>query len=142
MPSAEEIARELETFYQGYIDAFNREDIDMFSECFSYPYAWVDGKRGLRSCPSESEHQRGFGMIMVGLKERGWARSAIDGIHTWALAEDLGMIVADVTRYKTGDAILERLRACYTVRRDSRGWKIVTMSEVREPFLGPGNIPR
>lgn len=142
MPSAEEIARELETFYQGYIDAFNREDIDMFSECFSYPYAWVDGKHGLRACPNESDHQRGFGVIMIALKERGWARSAIDRLQAWPLAEDLAMILADVTRYKSGDAVLERLRACYTVRRDVRGWKIVTVSEVREPFLGPGAVPR
>jgi ketosteroid isomerase-like protein len=142
MPPAEEITRELEAFYKGYIEAFNREDIDMFSETFAYPYAWVDGKHGLRACANESDHQRGFGIIMIALKERGWVRSAIDRLHAWPLAENLAMILADVTRYKSGDAILERVRACYTVRRDARGWKIVTLSEVQPPFLGPGNTPR
>jgi len=58
-----------------------------------------------------------------------------------ALAEDLAMILADVTRHKADGSILEWVRACYTVRRDTKSWKIV-MSEVKPPFLGPGDLTR
>ncbi len=79
---------------------------------------------------------------MADLKERGWVRSSIDRLKTWALAEDLAMILADVTRHKADGSVLEQLRACYTVRRDAKGWKIVTLSEVKPPFLGPGDVAR
>ncbi|HKV53369.1 MAG TPA: hypothetical protein VJN94_01895 [Candidatus Binataceae bacterium] len=142
MAGTEQITKELEAFYKSYIDSFNREDIDLFSEAFAYPYAWITGGQGLSQCASESDHQRGFGKIMVALKDRGWARSATDRLKTWAFAEDLAMILADVTRYKTDGSVLERVRACYTVRRDPKGWKIITLTEVKPPFLGPGDIAR
>jgi hypothetical protein len=141
MISGQEIAKELEAFYKSYIDAFNREDIDLFSESFSFPYGWVTG-RGLGQCATESDHQRSFGKIMGDLKTRGWARSVTDRLKSWALAEDLGMILADVTRYKADGSMLEQVRACYTLRRDPKGWKIVTLTEVKPPFLGPGDIAR
>jgi ketosteroid isomerase-like protein len=142
MSTTEQICSELETFYRAYIDAFNREDIDAFTDCFSFPYAWITGRQGLGQCASEGDHQRSFGRIMADLKQRGWVRSGIDQLKTWPLAEDLGMIVMDGARYKADGSVLERVRACYTVRRDAKGWKIVTLSEVKPPFIGPGDIPR
>jgi len=140
--TTEQISKELEAFYKSYIAAFNREDIDAFTESFAYPYAWITGRHGLSQCTTESDHQRSFAKIMADLKERGWVRSAIDQLKAWALAEDLAMILADVTRHKADGSILERVRACYTVRRDAKGWKIVTLSEVKPPFLGPGDLAR
>jgi ketosteroid isomerase-like protein len=142
MITTEEISKELEAFYQSYIAAFNREDIDAFTESFAYPYAWISGRHGLNQCATEGDHQRSFGKIMADLKERRWVRSSVDQLKTWALAEDLGMILADVTRHKADGSVLERVRACYTVQRDAKGWKIVTLSEVKPPFLGPGDVAR
>jgi hypothetical protein len=79
---------------------------------------------------------------MIDIKARGWARSAIDQLRIWVIAENLGMILADYTRYKTDNSILEQGRACYTVRRDGKSWKMVAISEVKAPFLGPGDLPR
>jgi hypothetical protein len=28
------------------------------------------------------------------------------------------------------------------VRRETKGWKLVTLSEVKPPFLGPGDLSR
>jgi hypothetical protein len=142
MATSNEISQQLQDFYKAYIAAFNREDIDAFSECFAYPYSWVTGSKGLSQCPSESDHQRSFAKIMADLKERGWARSDIDQLRTWPMAEDLAMILADVTRYKIDGSALERVRACYTVRRGNKGWQIVSLSEVKPPFLGPGDVAR
>jgi len=140
--TTDQICKELKAFYQSYIAAFNREDIDAFTETFAYPYAWITGGYGLSQCASESDHQRRFGKIMADLKERGWVRSDVDQLKTWPLAEDLATILADVTRYKADGSVLERVRACYSLRRDSKNWKIVTLSEVKPPFLGPGDLPR
>ncbi|MGH7843214.1 MAG: DUF6841 family protein [Candidatus Binataceae bacterium] len=142
MPTAVEIGAELESFYRGYIDAFNREDIDHFADCFALPYGWVTGERGLTVTADEGAHQSFFSRIMIDLKARGWARSAIDRFKTFVFADNLGMIVADYTRYKSDGAVLESGRACYTLRRDGKVWKIVTLSEIKPPFLGPSDIPR
>jgi hypothetical protein len=142
MSTAESIQSELEDFYKCYIDTFNREDIDRFGESFAFPYGWISGDRGLIECTSESDHQRGFARIIAGLKDRGWVRSGIDQLRIWPMAGDLAMLLADVSRYKSDGSPLERVRACYTVRRDSKGWKIVTIAEVKPPFLGPGDLAR
>lgn len=142
MATPEQITRELEAFYKDYIDSFNREDIDAFVEKWSFPHGWVSGERGLAVTATEGDHQRATGQIFSAIKSRGWARSATDRMTAWALAENLGMILADVTRYKSDGSVLERVRACYTLRRGDKGWTIVTVSEVKPPFLGPGNLPR
>ncbi|HLW71948.1 MAG TPA: hypothetical protein VKS22_15145 [Candidatus Binataceae bacterium] len=142
MPTTVEIGAELESFLRGYIDAFNREDVDHLSDCFALPYAWVSGERGLTLTSDEGAHQRFFSSITIDLKARGWARSAVDRFKTFVFADNLAMIVADYTRYKSDGAVLERGRACYTARRDGKSWKFVTLSEVKPPFLGPGDSPR
>lgn len=141
MPTSDEIARELESFYRHYINVFNRED-DRFFECFAHPYAAVSGERGLAAVANDDDNRKNFHRTMTTLKERGWVRSGIDSIKAWALADNFGMILSDVTRYTADNSVLEKIRACYMVRRDGGSWKIVTISEVKPPFLGPGDISR
>jgi hypothetical protein len=141
MPTSEEIARELETFYRHYIDVFNRED-DGFFACFAYPYGIVSGARGLAVIASSDDNREGIGRAMKAIKQRGWARSGIDSIKGWALGDNFGMILSDVTRYKSDHSVLEKIRACYMLRRDGGAWKIMTISEIAPPYLGPGDVPR
>ena len=141
MPTAEEIARELESFYRHYIDVFNRED-GRFFDCFAHPYAMVSGARGLATVANDDANRKSFGATMTALKKRGWVRSGIDSVKSWALADNFGMILSDVTRYKSDNSVLEKIRACYMLRRDGGAWKIMTISEVKAPYLGPGDIPR
>lgn len=140
MPTSDEIARELESFYRHYIDVFNREDAGFFN-CFAHPYAAVS-ERGLAAVANDDDNRTSFGRTMATLKQHGWARSGIDSIKAWALADNFGMILSDVTRYRADGSTLEKIRACYLVRRDGAGWKIMTISEIRPPFLGPGDIAR
>jgi len=142
MADAEQMVRELQDFYRGYIEAFNREDIDQYTQCFDYPYAWVSGERGLTACSSESDNQTFVSQMMIGLKGRGWLRSQTDRLQAWPMAENLAMIMADATRFKGDGSILERVRASYTLRRRDGRWRIVTLSEIKAPFLGPGNVSR
>jgi hypothetical protein len=83
-----------------------------------------------------------LGNFLTDLKERGRIRSELDQLRIWRLAEDLAMLLGYVTRYKADGSVLERVRGWYTVRRDAKNWKIVTLSEVSPPFLGPDDLPR
>jgi len=141
MATSQEIVHELENFYRHYIDVFNREDQGYF-DCLAPSYGLVSGEHGLTTTANDENHRNGFRRMMTALRERGWVRSGIDRITAWALADNLGMIISDVTRYKADNSVLEKLRACYLVRRDGTSWQIVTISEIKPPFLGPGNIPR
>ena len=137
----EEIVHELEIFYRHYIDVFNREDAGFF-ECFAQPYAMVSGERGLAVVANDADNRKSFGRTMATLHQSGWVRSGIDSITAWALADNFGMILSDVTRYKADNTVLEKIRAMYMVRRDGGKWKIMTISEIKPPFLGPGGVAR
>jgi hypothetical protein len=142
MRTADEIAGEVESFYRTYLEIYNREDVEGFTRCFAFPYGLISGERGLAVCASAADHQRGYRRTQELLKQRGWGRTALEAVRGWALADDLAMIMADVTRYKTDGAVLETGRYCYTLRRDGDQWKIVTICEVKAPFRGPGEHPR
>jgi hypothetical protein len=137
-----DIARSLESFYRDYIDRFNTADVDGFLEYFARPYVSISGERGVRVVPNDPGHGSGFRRVMDGLKERGWVRSEIVAINAWALDDNLGMILSDVVRVRADKSVLEEVRACYLVRRENQSWKIATISEVRPPYLGPGNLLR
>jgi ketosteroid isomerase-like protein len=141
MSSVEQIRKELEAFYKSYTAAFNGKDVGAISECFACPNALITG-HGLNQCATERDLQRLLGRYLADLNERGWTRSVMGQLKIWPMAEDLAMVVADGTRYKADGSVLEPVRACYTVRRDANNWKIVTISEVQPPFLGPGDLPR
>ena len=91
----------------------------------------------------EAGFVRVFQKMKAGLKERGWARSAISSpARLAAPPDDTGLLMADYSRHRKDGSVLERGRACYTLRRDAGAWKIVSMLEVSEPHLGPGDLPR
>jgi hypothetical protein len=100
MPTAVEIKAELEALFKLYTEAFNRADRDQLLACFATPFAWITGELGLSKIVCEVERQNVFSRVMTELKARGWARSETDRFYTWALTENLGMTMADYTRYK------------------------------------------
>jgi hypothetical protein len=137
-----EIERSLESFYRDYIDRFNTADVERFLEYFAQPYVSIGGERGVRVVANDAAHVSGFRRVMDRLTERGWVRSEIVAIKAWALDDNLGMILSDVVRVRADKSVLEEVRACYLVRRENQAWKIATISEIRPPYLGPGNVPR
>jgi ketosteroid isomerase-like protein len=142
MEQSQEIERDLERFYREYIDLFNREDAQRCVDSFARPYVALSGSRGVNLVPNEASYAGDFGRMIEALKGRGWARSDIVAMETWALDPNLGMIVAHVARVKADGSNLEDVRACYMVRRENGQWKIATISEIKPPFLGPGHLPR
>ena len=139
--TSQEIERSLEAFYRDYIDHFNRDSIENFLQYFAPSYIMISGERGASVVANDANHVNTFRRIMDGLRQRGWVRSDIVGIKCWAVDQNLGMVLSDVIRVKADNSVLESIRACYYVRRDNGAWKITTLSEVKPPYLGPGDIP-
>jgi ketosteroid isomerase-like protein len=142
MAEYEKIAQEVEAFYRSYIDGFNREDIDIFMQSFDLPFVVISGEQGASVCSSEADQQRFYTLMMSAIQEQGWARSSVDQLRVWPLAERLAILLADVTRYRRDGSVMAKLRAFYNVRNDGKNWKIVSLSEARAPFTGPGDLPR
>lgn len=141
MADTSTIIREIEAAYQHYIDVFNREDAVGFVGCYTHPHTMLSGEQGLSLVNTATEHERGYQQIMKTLHKQDWGRSGIDRMQIWPFSESLAQLVADVTRYKKDGSILEKLRACYMLRRTEGGWKIMAFGLVAPPFSGPG-LPR
>jgi ketosteroid isomerase-like protein len=131
------IVEEVDAFYRGFIDGFNREDTDMYLRSFCYPNATLSGEQGLTVRAKESEQQRFYQEVMVAIQGRGWDHTGITHLQAWPLGNTLAMLVADIARYKRDKTVIEQGRYWYTVRKESGSWKILTLAEVKPPFTGP-----
>jgi hypothetical protein len=138
MSDADTIVREVETFYRIFIAGFNREDTDVYLRSFCYPNALLSGERGMTINAKESDQQRFYQEVMASIQSRDWDHTGIDRLQIWPLADTMALLVADITRYKKDGYVLEKGRYCYTLRKDSGAWKILTLTEVKPPFSGPG----
>jgi ketosteroid isomerase-like protein len=138
MADANVIVREVEAAYKQYIDVFNREDAAGFVGCYTHPHTMLSGEQGLSIVNTEADHHRGYQQIMKTLHKQEWGRSGIDRMQIWPFSDSLAQLVANVTRYKKDGSVLEKLRACYMLRRDGGGWKILAFTLIEAPFSGPG----
>jgi hypothetical protein len=138
MAQSDEIARDLESFYRHYVHVFNRED-NSFHACYAPVFQIVTGEQGVVTVTNDTNF---WGDYMKALKQRGWARSEVDRLKTWALADDLGMIIVDVTRRKADNSVLDPWRGIYLARRTGDSWQFIVLSDIKPPYLGPGDIPR
>lgn len=136
-PGAPTIAQEVDTFYRGFIDSFNREDTDMYLRSFCYPNATLSGEQGLMVRTKESEQQRFYQEVMVAIQGRGWDHTSVSSLRAWPLGNTLAMLVADIARYKKDNTVIEQGRYWYTARKADGSWKILTLAEVTPPFTGP-----
>jgi ketosteroid isomerase-like protein len=138
MPDATTIIHEVETFYRNFIDGFNREDTDMYLRSFCYPNGMLSGEQGMVVNAKESDQQHFYQQVMSDIQSRGWDHTGIDKLQVFPLTEATALLVADITRYKKDNIVLESGRYCYTVRKESNSWKILTLTAVKPPFTGLG----
>jgi hypothetical protein len=132
VPTKQQIVDEVEDFYRAYIDAFNREDIDSYADSFVPGYSLIRGAR-ITAYKTEPELQQYSAHAFIEVKARGWARSAVDLLTVSPLGDDQAMILAEVTRYRADESILERGRVSYIVVRTVKGWKIAVMIPLAAP---------
>ena len=138
MSNGPTIVRHVEAFYWAFIDAFNREDTDLYLRSFCYPNAILSGRQGMSVHGSESDQLRFYQQVMTALRGRGWDRTGVDDLKVWPLSDALALGMADLTRYSKDGSILEQRRYCYTFRRGGDVWKILTIAEVKPSFRGRG----
>jgi ketosteroid isomerase-like protein len=138
MADAAAIIREVEDFYRAFIDGFNREDTDMYLRSFCYPNGILSGEKGMIVNAKESDQQRFYQEVMVSIQGKGWDHTAVDRLQVFPMTETTALLLADISRRKKDNAVIESGRYCYTVRKDGGVWKILTLTEVKPPFSGPG----
>ena len=132
------LTEEVESFYRAFIDGFNREDTDMYLRSFCYPNTILSGDTGMTINAKESDQQRFYQEVMSSIQSRGWDHTGVNRLQAWPIADNIAILVADISRYKKDGSILESGRYCYTVRKESGAWKVLTLTEVKPPFTGPG----
>ena len=138
MADTHTIAQEIEAAYTHYIEVFNREDAAGFVACYEHPHVMLSGQQGITPVQTEADHHQVYQTIMQGLRESQWGRSGIDRMQVLPYSESLVQIVADVTRYKKDESVLEKLRATYMYRQAGGTWRIVSLALIEAPFSGPG----
>ncbi|HXG20299.1 MAG TPA: hypothetical protein VNN62_14645 [Methylomirabilota bacterium] len=138
MTDAATIIREVEDFYRAFIDGFNREDTDLYLRSFCYPNGILSGEKGMMVNAKESDQQRFYQEVMMSIQEKGWDHTDVDRLQVFPLTETTALLVADISRRKKDNVVIESGRYCYTVRKDGGAWKILTLTEVKPPFSGPG----
>ncbi len=137
MADSETIIQGVAAFYRNFIDGFNREDTDFYLRSFCYPNAVLSGEQGMIVNTKESDQQRFYQEVMVSIQSRGWDHTEVDRIEVWPLSETTAAGSADIVRYKADGSQLEQRRYFYTFRQDGGAWKILTLTEVKPPFIGP-----
>ena len=135
---AKPLIGEIENFYRDYIVGFNAEDRAAFVRCYAHPHAFLVDEKGMILTSTVADHERAYQQIMTTLHERGWGRSVTDQLQVWPFSQQTALIVADVTRYKKDQSVLEKLRASYMLQKENGAWKILTVAEIKPPFSGPG----
>ncbi|SRR5579875_808595 len=142
MAEAEQLAAEMHAFYPRYIDSFNGNDTEAYVANFSFPCVLLGGKQPVTVVSDATTWARMMASTKEIMRSKGWARTGIEKTYAWPTAPDMGLLMSDFVRYRADGSVLMRGRACYTLRREDSGLKIIAMMEVAPPMLGPGNIPR
>lgn len=137
MSDAATIVREVEAFYRGYIEGFNREDRDIYLRSFCYPNAVLRGEHGMTVHAQESDQQRYYEKLMVAMRQEGWDHTVLGPLQVAPLTDRTAVLIADIMRCKKDNTPIEHARLCYTVRKDGIGWRILTLTDVKPPFTGP-----
>src|SRR4029078_13340675 len=112
-----------ESFYRAFLDGFNREDTDMYLRSFCYSNGILGGEQGLAINAKESDQQRFYQEVLSSIQGRGWDHTGGPQLQILPISEVVAFLVADISRYKKDNSILESGRYCYTVRKDRGVWK-------------------
>ena len=136
MSDAAAIVREVEAFYLGYIEVFNREDVGAYLNSFSYPNAVLRGPQGMAVHATAAEQQSYYQGLMAAIRAEGWHHTDAASLQVAPLTETTAMLLADITRCRKDSTLIEHGRMCYTVRKDGGAWRILTMADVKLPFDG------
>src|SRR5215470_20393450 len=107
MPDAKTLIQEVETFYRNFIDGFNREDTDMYLRSFCYPNGMLSGEQGMIVNAKESDQQRFYQEVTSDIQSRGWDHTGVDKLQVFPLTNATALLVADITRYKKDNTMLE-----------------------------------
>ena len=142
MADAATVAHEIDTAYEAYANAFNREDMATVCRYISAPYIMTIGGRGVMTSPTDETVKKQFDGALADMKRRGWVKSDFKIVHTWPLSDNHGLLMSDIVRYKADGSVLEKGRYIYQIGHNGQIWQISGVTDVAPPYTGPGDTPR
>lgn len=117
---------EIRRFYDRYLDAFHTGNAAAVAPFYRAPCLFI-ADQGVTLLETGAEIERLFGQVIVGLRERNYARSEVRDVQIKELSDRLALFSGLAVRYTMTGEELERLSATYTLRKsDDTGWQIVT----------------
>ncbi len=117
------LIREVEDFYRGYIEAFNKGDIAAYCDCFDEKSVMLK-REVFNVVVAGPELGRHAEALRQRFASNGWARTDILASRVWMIEPGMAWIVADLGRVLQSGAEYERARCIYLVVRRDAGWKI------------------
>ena len=108
---------------QAYEEAWSRHDAHAVAG-FYYEPAMRVGKGGPAVRTTRADQGAFFDGFLRGLVERGYARSAWEGLEVRLLDERTALASGITDRYREDGTVFERVAVTYGLWRTGEGWKI------------------
>ena len=79
----------------------------------------MSGDIGLSGVADDADQEQWYQFVMAALGDQGLDRTEIEKVWIWLISPTLAQLVADLTRYKADESVLNQARANDTLcRRD------------------------
>ena len=114
-----------------YEEAWSRHDAHAVA-AFYYEPAMRVGKGGPAVRATRADQEAFFDGFLRGLVERGYARSAWEGLEVRLLDEQTALASGITVRYRADGTVFERVAVTYGLWRTGEGWKIF-LSTTHQP---------
>ena len=138
MADEETIVREVEAFYQNYIEAWNRRDPGEIAYYYDQPHVALRSEHAPSLVITDAEQEQWCLEALAVYREHGWEQIGIDRLQVWPFSLSLAQLTSDISRYGRDGSLLHQGRYVYMLRRRQDGWKVMAFATVEEPFSGPG----
>jgi uncharacterized protein (TIGR02246 family) len=126
--TAEEAVKEV---LRAYEEAWSRHDAEAVASFYFEPAMRV-GKGGPVVRATRADQKAFFDGFFPGLVDRGYARSAWEGLEVRLLDPQTAIASGITVRYRSDGTVLERVAVTYGLRDSTEGWKIF-MSATHAP---------
>lgn len=113
--------------YDGYLKAFNENDIEAINTYVQYPLAYIGA--GVVTILDT------FPINPADIKEaKGWDRSEAFEIDVVAIGDDKAhLLLRNARRLRADGSLIEEASGFYAYTRTSVGWKLFAMSDILFP---------
>jgi hypothetical protein len=120
---------DIESFFQGYVKAFERFDVDALAACLVYPCQSVADTRSKPTVfNSPEDYRTGIEPLMSTYRQLGVAQGRIRRLQVSSLAPTLAVCSVEWDVNRADGSPLYQHEAVYTLTRHTGSWAIATIA--------------